>query len=113
MNKGYKIYTGLDQEYQQQMDYTYETAYFADADDGTLMQSASVAIEPTTGDVLAIVGGRGEHVFRGFNRATQTKLPPASTIKPLSVYVPALEAGYTPESGIIDDDTLGYGADGN
>lgn len=110
LNKGYQIYTGLDQQYQQQMDVTYENAYFADGPDGTLMQSASVAIEPGTGDVLAIVGGRGEHVFRGFNRATQTSLPPASTIKPLSVYVPALEAGYEPNSTIIDDDTLGYGA---
>lgn len=113
LNKGYKIYTGLDQEYQQQMDYTYANAYFSDAEDGTLLQSASVAIEPSTGDVLAIVGGRGEHVFRGFNRATQTSLPPASTIKPLSVYVPALEAGYHAGSLIMDDDTIGYGLDGN
>ncbi|MDE1548371.1 PBP1A family penicillin-binding protein [Jeotgalibaca caeni] len=109
LNKGYQIYTGLDQQYQQQMDYTYETAYFADAADGTLLQSASVAIEPSTGDVLAIVGGRGEHMFRGFNRATQASLPPASTIKPLAVYTPALEEGYEPDSMVLDDDTLTYG----
>lgn len=109
LNNGYKIYTGLDQQYQQQMDYTYETAYFADAADGTLMQSASVAIEPQTGDVMAIVGGRGEHTFRGFNRATQMRVPPASTIKPLSVYLPALENGYEVDSLIMDDDTIGYG----
>lgn len=109
LNKGYKIYTGLDQQYQQQMDYTYETAYFTDADDGTLMQSASVAINPQTGDVMAIVGGRGEHMFRGFNRATQMRVPPASTIKPLSVYLPALENGYKVDSLIMDDDTIGYG----
>lgn len=111
LNKGYKIYTGLDQQYQQQMDYTYETAYFKDAADGVLMQSASVAIDPQSGDVMAIVGGRGEHTFRGFNRATQMKVPPASTIKPLSVYLPALENGYEVDSLIMDDDTIGYGED--
>lgn len=109
MNRGYKIYTGLDQEYQIQMDQTYEDAYFVDAEDGTLMQSASVAMDPETGDVLAIIGGRGEQVFRGFNRATQMSVPPGSTIKPLSVYTPALENGYDVDSMVIDDDTLTYG----
>lgn len=60
---------------------------------------------------MAIVGGRGEHVFRGFNRATQMRVPPASTIKPLAVYLPALENGYEVDSLIMDDDTIGYGAD--
>ena len=109
LNRGYKIYTGLDQDYQYQMDQTYDYAYFIDGADGTLMQSASVAIEPSTGDVLAMVGGRGEHTFRGFNRATQMSVPPASTIKPLSIYTPALEAGYDVDSMIMDDDTLTYG----
>lgn len=109
LNRGYKIYTGLDQEYQIQMDQTYDDAYFVDAEDGTLMQSASVALHPGTGDVLAIVGGRGEHVFRGFNRATQMRMPPGSTIKPLSVYTPALEKGYDVDSMVLDDDTLSYG----
>lgn len=109
LNRGYKIYTGLDQDYQYQMDQTFEYAYFIDGEDGTLMQSASVAIEPQTGDVLAMVGGRGEHAFRGFNRATQMRVPPASTIKPLSIYTPALESGYDIDSLIMDDDTLTYG----
>lgn len=113
LNKGYEIYTGLDQDYQDEMDDTYENAYFADAYDGTLLQSASVAIEPQTGDVLAIIGGRGEYTFRGFNRATQMRVPPASTIKPLSVYLPALENGYEIDSLIMDDDTLVYGSDGD
>lgn len=113
LNRGYQIYTGLDQQYQQQMDAAYDASYFADAEDGTLMQSASVALDPETGDVLAIVGGRGEYVFRGFNRATQMRVPPASTIKPLSIYTPALEAGYEIDSPVMDDDTLGYGTDGS
>lgn len=111
LNKGYQIYTGLDQQYQQQMDAAYEDSYFYDAEDGTLMQSASVALDPETGDILAIIGGRGEHVFRGFNRATQMRVPPASTIKPLSIYTPALEAGYEIDSPVMDDDTLTYGSD--
>lgn len=111
LNKGYQIYTGLDQQYQQQMDAAYADSYFVDAEDGTLMQSASVALDPQTGDVLAIIGGRGEHVFRGFNRATQMRVPPASTIKPLSIYTTALESGYEIDSPVMDDDTLTYGED--
>ena len=40
--------------------------------------------------------------FRGFNFATQMKRSPGSTIKPISVYAPAIEAGYNPDS-ILED----------
>ena len=109
MNKGYKIYTSLDQNYQKQLETTYQNnALFpANAADGAMVQSASVALDPKTGGVEALVGRRGEHVFRGFSFATQMKRSPGSTIKPLSVYAPALEAGYTPAS-ILKDEPLSY-----
>ncbi len=50
-----------------------------------------------------MVGRRGEHTFRGFNFATDMKRSPGSTIKPLSVYTPALEAGYMPDSTLKDE----------
>ena len=81
--------------------------YFRNAEDGAMVQSGSVAIDPKTGGVQALVGGRGEHVYRGFNFATQTKRSPGSSLKPISVYTPALEAGYKPDS-VLEDKPQDY-----
>lgn len=96
MNRGYKIYTTLNQSQQSslQNDFANDSMFPTNAADGTKVQAASVAIDPRTGGVSAVVGGRGQHVFRGYNRATQIKRQPGSTIKPLAVYTPALENGY-------------------
>ena len=97
MNRGYKIYTTLDQNYQSTMqtDFADSSLFPYDADDGTRAQGASIAIDPKTGGVTALVGGRNDsHVFRGYNRATQLVRSPGSTIKPLAVYAPALQHGY-------------------
>ncbi|MBF0780048.1 MULTISPECIES: transglycosylase domain-containing protein [unclassified Granulicatella] len=111
LTKGYKIYTTLNQNYQKQLNQAYDNQeLFQNAQDGTLVQSATVMMHPKTGGVLALVGGRGEHVYRGFNRATQMYRQPGSTIKPLVVYTPALEQGYTPDSILVDEE-LSYGSD--
>ncbi|WP_192986384.1 PBP1A family penicillin-binding protein [Carnobacterium mobile] len=111
LNKGYKIYTSLNQDYQKRMNQTYTNDWlFEDAADGTLLQSGSVAMDPKTGGVLAIIGGRGEHTFRGFNRATQIKRQPGSIMKPLAVYTPALESGYEMDS-LLKDEEASYGTD--
>ncbi|MBR8645409.1 hypothetical protein KEH51_18325 [[Brevibacterium] frigoritolerans] len=59
-----------------------------------LVQSGSVLLDPETGGIKALVGGRGEHQFMGYNRATQLTRSPGSSIKPLVVYTPAVEEGY-------------------
>ena len=59
-----------------------------------LIQSGAIFINPSTGGINALVGGRGEHTFRGFNHATQLQRQPGSTMKPLAAYTPALEQGY-------------------
>lgn len=112
LNKGYKIYTALDQNYQAQMEDVYANNYNfpENASDGAKPQSASVALNPKTGGVQALVGRRGEHIFRGYNFATQMKRSPGSTIKPLSVYAPALEAGYKPDSTLKDEPQSYYKA---
>ena len=107
-NKGYRIYTGLNQKLQADMEETFgNTQLYPTYDDGTKAQAASIAMEPQTGNVLAVVGGRidgvGKHTFRGFNRATQMKVQPGSTFKPLAVYTLALEEGYEPNSTLVDE----------
>ena len=113
LNKGYKIYTGLDQKMQADMEETFSNSWlFPKASDGTIAQAASVAMDPQNGDVLATVGGRTneKHTFRGFNRATQLQAQPGSTFKPLAVYTSALEEGYQPNSVLVDQ-KRSYGSD--
>jgi penicillin-binding protein 1A len=58
------------------------------------LQGALVAMDPHTGAVRALIGGRDFDDSR-FDRATQARRQPGSAFKPL-VYATALEAGYTP-----------------
>ena len=104
MNRGYRIYTNLNQAQQQAMqtNFNNNAMFPANAADGTEVQAASIGVSPTTGGVTAVVGGRGKHVFRGYNRATQISRQPGSTMKPLAVYTPALEAGYKFDSELVD-----------
>ena len=67
--------------------------------DPSPLQAALVAMDPATGQVRAMVGGRDFGVSR-FNRAVQARRQPGSAFKPF-VYAAALEAGYTPAS-LID-----------
>src|SRR5688572_17511151 len=60
------------------------------------LEGALVALDPTTGEVRALVGGRDFKTSR-FNRATQAFRQPGSAFKPF-VYAAALEAGYSPSS---------------
>ena len=113
LNNGYTIYTALNQEQQQEMTRIYkENMRFEQAPDGTISQSASIAIDPKTGGVSAVIGGRGDYRIGDLNRATQIKRQPGSVIKPLSVYAPALEAGWELDSILIDE-LQTFGADEN
>ena len=111
VNNGYRIYTQLDQNYQANMQVIYEnTALFPTAEDGTHAESGSVALEPKTGGVRGVVGrvaGDDKTGFRNFNYATQSKRSPGSTIKPLVVYTPAVEAGWALNKQ-LDNHTMQY-----
>jgi 1A family penicillin-binding protein len=67
------------------------------------LQAALVALDPRTGEVRALVGGRDYETSR-FNRVTQARRQPGSAFKPF-VYAAALESGYTPASIIPALDT--------
>lgn len=77
--------------------------YFYISDDGIVQpQSASVVLDYKTGEIQSIVGGRDLEGNKLLNRATNVKRQPGSSIKPLSVYLPALDNGYTAGSPIED-----------
>ena len=94
IKNGYRIYTEMDQNYQASMQVIYDNVdLFPVAEDGTRAESGSVALDPKTGGVRAIVGrvaSDQDAGFRSYNYATQSARSPGSTIKPLVVYSPAV-----------------------
>ena len=78
-------------------------------------QASVVIIDHETGQLKAIIGGRNEPTQkRQLNRAYQSSMPVGSSIKPLSVYGPALDLGYSPALGILNSEVEieGYGGRG-
>ena len=105
---GYRIHTSIDMEKQAQLQETVDNylANYTDVNDEGIykFQTSSTCIDNLTGLVVAIVGGREqEHVGYSLNRAFQSYRQPGSTIKPILVYTPAFERGYTPDTIIIDE----------
>jgi penicillin-binding protein 1A len=70
-------------------------------DSSPLLEGALVAIEPTTGNVRALVGGY-DFERSHFNRAVQAKRQPGSAFKPL-IYAAALDRNLTPATVIVDE----------
>lgn len=106
---GLKIYTTMNYDIQAAMEEVYaNTANFPAASNGT--QSAMVIIDPYTGEIKGMVGGIGKKTeSRGLNRATQSTRQPGSSIKPLSVYSPALETGKITAASMITDSQVTIG----
>ncbi|MFN8059837.1 MAG: PBP1A family penicillin-binding protein [Vicinamibacterales bacterium] len=76
------------------------------SDGADYLQGALLALDPETGEVRALVGGR-DFASSPFNRAMQAKRQPGSAFKPF-VYAAAIEAGYTPATLLtnLDDPVL-------
>ncbi len=70
-------------------------------DQSPIVEGALVAMDPTTGEVKAMVGGYDWQRSQ-FNRAVQAARQPGSAFKPL-VYAAALDHNYTPASIIVDE----------
>jgi penicillin-binding protein 1A len=64
------------------------------------LEAALVALDPSTGDVLALVGG-ANYARNSFNRAVRSRRQPGSAFKPI-VYAAALGHGYSPVSILKD-----------
>jgi len=114
---GLRVYTTLDAELQRAGEKAVEDGASAierrrgyshtrrdedgrDEDDLDYLQGALVALDPASGEVRAMVGGRDFNESR-FNRAMQARRQPGSAFKPF-VYAAALESGYSPAS-VIDN----------
>lgn len=104
---GYKIYTELDPNMQETVEKVYEeeNLFTKGSNPDEEPESAAVLVDPNDGGVRALVGGRSDHIFLGYNRATQLKAQPGSTMKPLAVYTPALEEGYGIKDILPDEKT--------
>lgn len=98
--EGLKIYTTLDKDMQQAAEAAMQNLpnYSTDGSGNKQPQGALVAIEPSTGYIKAMVGGRGTDQF---NRATMAERQPGSAFKPF-VFAAALENGLTPSSTVED-----------
>jgi penicillin-binding protein 1A len=115
---GYRIYTTLDPSLQSQAvtalvegttrvetqkGYRHLTQAQATGNQTDYLQGMVVALDPYTGDVRALVGGRN-YVRAPFNRATMARRQPGSSIKPI-VYAKAIEDS-VPPNAIVPDTAL-------
>lgn len=104
---GYKIYTSIDEKMQEKLQKSIDSQlerYMEVDNEGIYsFQGSATCIDNTNGFVVAIVGGRSQD-YKGYtlNRAFQSHRQPGSAIKPLLVYTPAFEKGYTPYSYVVD-----------
>ena len=110
-NGGLKIYATVDLNIQETLNEVYESTEGFPVT-GMGAQSAMVIMDPYTGQVKGLVGGLGEKTdVRGFNRATQARRQPGSSIKPLSVYGPAVDMGKISPVTIVKDEPITIGHD--
>ncbi|MGI6240124.1 MAG: transglycosylase domain-containing protein, partial [Christensenellales bacterium] len=134
-NGGYKIYTALDPELQRgvqsvitnfsgypSMRYANDAVIPSPLGGGEYLevqqpQAAAVVMDWSTCELVAVVGGRSEPIQKKqFNRAYQSTMPIGSSIKPISVYGPAFDLGFSPGTPVLNlpinikgwDSELGY-----
>lgn len=95
---GLRIYTTMNSDLQKYAEEVYSNPanFPSETKGGENIQSAMAVIDHKNGEIKAIMGGRTYEQKRGFNRATSAYRQPGSSIKPISVYSPALEKGYMP-----------------
>ncbi|EOR20641.1 membrane carboxypeptidase MrcB [Clostridium sartagoforme AAU1] len=112
---GLKIYTTMDRTIQdstqavlndrnsiQQLD-IYANPEVTDENGTPALQAAAVIIDYKTGQVKAMVGGRGEQPARSTNRAYYALRSVGSTTKPLTVYGPAIDTKAITAGTVLDD----------
>ena len=97
--EGLKIYTNLDWDLQKEVEEIMEEEIPEDSE----VQTAVVLMNPETGGVEALIGGRNYN-YSTFNRATDSMRQVGSTMKPY-LYYAALENGFTSSSSFTSEET--------
>ena len=103
---GYQIYTTIDMKQQSiaravvKENYLRVLKKYHEDPKKTKLNTAFVAVENHTGDILALVGGE-DYKHSAFNRVTQSKRQPGSAFKPF-IYQTALDMGYNPATPLTD-----------
>jgi penicillin-binding protein 1A len=110
-----KIYTTMDKDLQRSAEDIFKNnknfpTNEIDADGKTVVQpqASAVIMDYHTGQVKAIVGGRGEQPAASMNRATSSQFtrPVGSSIKPLAVYAPAIDTKQATAGTVLEDSPL-------
>lgn len=107
-SEGYRIYTSINTKQQKKLQKALNEQlkdFKGKNEEGIYrLQGAAVCIDNSSGRVTAIVGGRSQK-SEGYtlNRGYQSYRQPGSAIKPLIVYTPAFERGYTPDTTVVDE----------
>ena len=103
---GYAIYTTIDMKQQAIADEAIRLVYgkalkkYKENPKTSTLSAGFVAVESSTGDILAMVGGT-DYKKSAFNRVTQSKRQPGSAFKPF-IYQTALDMGYNPATPLTD-----------
>ena len=104
LSGGLHIYTELNPVIQDATEEVYQNENnFPASKPDQLIQSGSVFLNPKTGGISALVGGRGDYTYKRFNNATNLVRQPGSALKPLAVYTSALEQGYDFDDMLVDE----------
>lgn len=105
-NSGYNIYTTLDPKIQSIAESVYGDRSNLDVTSrkGQQLQSGITIIDPYTGNIVATVGKIGEKTGNlDWSFATTSKRQPGSSIKPLTCYAPAIDAGAVTPGTVFDN----------
>jgi len=106
---GYKIYTTVDRELQSYAEKVFaERQNFPPSIDQIPVQGAAAGVDPQSGGIIFLIGGRNYNRFGGFNRSFMMHRQPGSAFKPIADYAPAFERGYLP-ADFIEDEPVSFG----
>lgn len=112
---GLKVYTSLNPKIQQIAEAAMSRSSnfpssSADANGVMQPQGATVVLDPHTGHIVALVGGREHTQKRSWNRASQTTRQPGSAFKPIAAYGPAIEYLGRGAASVVDDVPVSFGS---
>jgi len=102
---GYRIYTSMDSALQTACEDMFSDDAYFPLSDREGLEAALVVMDVQTGGIVTLLGGRETAAALAYNRAVRIRRQPGSVIKPILVYAPALEAGYTAATMLLDEQT--------